>query len=90
MSKCCEHDYISWAEQYEADAAKIRDTIERKKTLRRSRMTADKRQRLNAEIADFQHIYRELLSIACTLKERAKNTHDDERNPYAFVNRNLK
>ena len=66
-------DYIEWAEQYETNAARIRDTIERKKDLKRKRLTADQRQRLTGEIADFQRIYREMLSIAHTLRERGKN-----------------
>lgn len=65
-------DYIKWAEQYETDAARIHDAIDRKKDLKRKRLTADQRQRLNSEIAELQHIYRELLSIARTLRERGK------------------
>lgn len=63
-------DYIKWAEQYETDAARIHDAIERKKDLKRKRVTADQRQQLNGEIADFRRIYREMLSIAHSLRER--------------------
>lgn len=66
-------DYIKWAEQYETNAAKIHDAIERKRDLKRKRLTADQRQRLNGEIAELRHIYREMLSIAQTLRERGKN-----------------
>ena len=45
-------DYMKWAEQYETDAAKIHDAIERKKDLKRKRVTADQRQQLNGEIAE--------------------------------------
>ena len=66
-------DYINWAEQYETNAAKIHDAIERKKDQKRKRLTADQRQRLNAEITELQHIYRDMLSIARTLRERGMN-----------------
>ena len=66
-------DYIEWAEQYETNAAKIHDAIERKKDQKRKRLTADQRQRLNAEITELQHIYRDMLSIARTLRERGMN-----------------
>lgn len=66
-------DYIKWAEQYETNAAKIHDAIERKKDQKRKRLTADQRQRLNAEITELQHIYRDMLSIARTLRERGVN-----------------
>ena len=66
-------DYIKWAEQYETNAAKIHDVIERKKDQKRKRLTADQRQRLNAEITELQHIYRDMLSIARTLRERSKD-----------------
>ena len=68
-------DYMKWAEQYETDAAKIHDAIERKKDLKRKWVTADQRQQLNGEIAEFRRIYRELLSIAHSLRERAKDEH---------------
>ena len=66
-------DYMKWAEQYETDAAKIHDAIERKKDLKRKRVTADQRKQLNGEIAEFRRIYRELLSIAHSLRERSDN-----------------
>ena len=66
-------DYIEWAEQYETNAARIREVINRKKDLRRMRLTADQKKQLNAEIAEYQHVCREMLSIAHTLRERGKN-----------------
>ena len=66
-------DYIEWAEQYETNAARTHDAIERKKDLKRKRLTADQKKQLNAEIVEYRLVYREMLSIAHTLRERGKN-----------------
>ena len=52
-------DYIEWAEQYETNAARILNVIERKKDLKRKRLTADQKKQLNAEIIEYQHVRRE-------------------------------
>ena len=66
-------DYMKWAEQYETDAAKIHDAIDRKKALKRKRLTADQKQQINSEISSLRAVYREMLSIAHLLRERSDN-----------------
>lgn len=68
-------DYITWAEEYERHAEKIQATIERKKALKRKRLTADQKQQINSQISSLRTVYREMLSIAHSLRERGKN-HD--------------
>ena len=66
-------DYITWAEEYERDAEKIQAAIDRKKALKRKRLTADQKQQINSQISSLRTVYRELLSIAHFLRERSDN-----------------
>lgn len=68
-------DYITWAEEYERDAEKIQAAIERKKALKRKRLTADQKQLINSQISSLKTVYHEMLSMAHLLRERGKN-HD--------------
>lgn len=66
-------DYITWAEEYERDAEKIQAAIDRKKALKRKRLTADQKQQINSQISSLRAVYREMLSIAHLLRERSDN-----------------
>lgn len=66
-------DYITWAEEYERDAEKIQAAIDRKKALKRKRLTADQKQQINSQISSLRTVYREMQSMALLLRERGKN-----------------
>ena len=64
-------DYLEWSQQYDREAKKILNVIERKKKRLRG-ASKDEQKTLNEQIIGYRMIYYDLTRYAETLRERAR------------------
>lgn len=64
-------DYLEWSRQYDREAKKILNVIERKKKLLKG-ASKDETKTLNEQIISYRMIYYDLMRCADTLRERAR------------------
>lgn len=73
LSKGRMMNYFEWAEEYSANALRVRQVIEKKKSLLNDRsLSADARKALTDRIIAYRVIYRELLRTAEHLRKRGE------------------
>ena len=66
-------NYFEWAEEYFQEALRVRQVIEKKKSLLNDRsLSADARKAITERIIAYRVIYRELLHTAEHLRKRAE------------------
>ena len=63
-------DYLEWSQQYDREAKKILNVIERKKKSLKG-ASKDETKSLNEQIISYRMIYYDLMRCADTLRERA-------------------
>lgn len=70
-------NYFEWAEEYMTEARNVLAVIEKKKLrMKEERLTSDERKSLNDTLIAYRCIYRELLSTARKLRQRAGEQTD--------------
>lgn len=69
-------NYLEWSQQYDRDAQKILNVIERKKKMLKG-ASKDEQKTLNEQIISYRMIYYDLTRCADTLRERARAEGSD-------------
>ena len=66
-------NYLEWAREYDQNALRVREVIEKKKERLKDKrsLTADQRKQLTDDLKHYRRIYGELTKIGDTLRSRA-------------------